>query len=106
MRFILLGINVALFVVMGIYLADMFSIKAVGIEAIAFLFAAAVAGLAIANEMVEEQKIDNTAVFLLPGIIAMGAPFLAGTGPFGLAVLVGVLLTIPGLVVLVRKLIR
>jgi len=104
MKFVLLGINVALFVLIGIYLADIFAIKSAGTEAIAFLFAATVAALLVANEFIEEYKIDNVPIYLAPALIVIGAPFLVGRS--GLAILAGILLAIPGLVLLIRKLIK
>ena len=104
MKLILLGANVALFVLIGVYLADIFAIKTLGLEVIAFLFFAAISALVLVNEIVEKQEVNNTSVFLFPGLGALAAPFLVGK--FGLAILIGVLMTIPGLVILIRKLIK
>lgn len=104
MRFILLGINVAILVLLAIYLFDLFGIRGQGMEVLSFLFLSATISLFITNEFIESYDVKNPLVFLFPSIIVMVSPFIVGK--FAAVFILAWILAIPSFVFLIRSVLK
>ncbi|VVB73891.1 Uncharacterised protein [uncultured archaeon] len=105
MRFILLGLNVIVLVLLGAYLLDFMGISALGMNTLGALFLASVAGLLVVDQMVEKLQMTNPWMYLVPGIVAVVAPVII-VRQVSVITLLGVLFTVPGIVLFVRKTIK
>ena len=106
MRLVLLGANVSILILLGVYLLNLFSIRDAGIESIAMLFLASITALVLVNEFVERYQIKNFLAFLVPGLAAIAVSFLyrgGGAGLIPVAFVLGVMLTVPGIVLLLQS---
>jgi len=105
MRFILLGLNVIVLVLLGAYLLNLMGISTLGVNTLGALFLASVAVLLVIDQMVEKLHMANPFMYLVPGLVAMVAPIII-VRQVSVITLLGVLFTVPGIVLFVRKTIK
>jgi len=103
-RFFLLSLNVVILLLLGVYLLNLFGIKAYDPTTMVYLFVASIAVVLISNEFIETYKLSNPIYFIAPGVVAVAAPFVLGK-PIAAAIALGWLCLAPGLVLLIRGLI-
>jgi hypothetical protein len=105
MRFILLGLNVIVLVLLGAYLLDYMGISTLGVNALGALFFVSVAALLVVDQMVEKLQMANPWMYLVPGLVAVVAPIVI-VRQVSIITLLGVLFTVPGIVLFVRKTVK
>lgn len=105
MRLILIGLNVIILVLLGAYLLNFAGISSLGINEVGALFVISVAAMILVDQMVENLHMSNPWMYLVPGLIAAVAPILI-VKQVSIISLLGVLLTVPGLVLFVKKTVR
>jgi len=101
-KFLLLGLNVTILMVLGIYLMNLFNIRGYDTITLVYLLAASLIVTFISNEFIEKFKINNPIYFIVPGLLAAIAPFILGK-QVSAAIALGWLLLAPGIVLLVRS---
>ena len=104
-KFLLLGLNVTVLMILGIYLMNLFNVRGYDNITLVYLFAAALIVTVLANEFIEKFKISNPVYFIIPGLLAAAAPFILGR-PISAAIALGWLLLAPGIVLLVRSMLE
>ena len=105
MRFILLGLNVIVLVLLGAYLLDLMGISTLGVNTLGALFLASVAALLVIDQMVEKLQMSNPYMYLIPGLVAVVAPVII-VRQVSVITLLGVLFMVPGIVLFVKKTIK
>ena len=71
MRFILLGINFTILMLLAIYLVNLLDVQSYGTNVFLFLFISSVIALFIINELIEKYKISNPPLLSLPAVTAL-----------------------------------
>jgi len=102
MRMVLLGLNVIVLVLLGAYLLNLTGINTLGVNALGALFVMSVAAMLVIDQMVEKLQMSNPWMYLVPGMVAAVAPFIM-VRQVSAITLLGVLLTVPGIVLLIRR---
>ena len=105
MRFILLGLNVIVLVLLGAYLLNLMGISTLGVNTLGALFLASVAALLVIDQMVEKLQMSNPYMYLIPGLVAVVAPVIM-VRQVSVITLLGVLFMVPGIVLFVKKTIK
>ena len=103
MKFILLGANVAILVLLGVYFLNLFAIQQYGIMTLAFLLAATLIVLLLFQEMKETLKLENPLVYVAPAVLGISVSML---NPHPVMLVLGWALAIPALVMLMQKTIQ
>ena len=103
-KFFLLSLNVVILLLLGVYLFNLFNVKAYDPITMIYLFVAAIAVVLISNEFIERYNLSNPVYFIAPGVVAIAAPFILGK-PVAAAIALGWLCLAPGLVLLIRGII-
>jgi len=101
-KFLLLGLNVTVLMILGIYLLNLFNVRGYDNITLVYLFVAALIVTVVSSEFVEKFKINNPIYFIVPGLLAAIAPFILGK-QISAAIALGWLLLAPGIVLLVRS---
>ncbi|MEM2974099.1 MAG: hypothetical protein QW112_00510 [Candidatus Micrarchaeia archaeon] len=100
-KFFLLAVGVALLIVLGMYLLDIFNIRNYDTMTILYAVMAVVIATLLSSEIIDKFELRNPAYFVVPGIIAVAALFI--TGKFvPIALVIGCSLLAPGIALLIR----
>lgn len=102
-RFLLFGLTISMLLLLGMYLLDLFSVRAFGSESIVMLFATAVVVILVSDGMMKQYKIANPLYFLVPALFVLGVCYISGLK--SIAIAFAIMLAMPGVVATARWLI-
>jgi hypothetical protein len=102
-RFLLFGLTISMLLLLGMYLLDLFSVRAFGSESIVMLFATAVVAILVSDGMMKQYKLVNPLYFLVPALFVIGVCYISGLR--SIAVAFALMLAMPGVVATARWLI-
>ena len=102
MRLILLGFNVIVLVLLGAYLLNLTGLNSLGINVMGALFLISIASLLVIDQMVDKLRMSNPWMYIVPGLVTMVATVIT-VKQVSVITLLGALLTVPGIVLLVRS---